>query len=314
MLEILLLVSILLQLFAAVAAINLIKRTKYNVAWFFFTIALTALCIIRWAQVFPMLGGEEWRLPPDFMAWMGVVVSLCFAIGTIFVREIFNYIDKLEYQRRLTERRILSTVLRTEEKERQRFSKELHDGLGPLLSSAKMSLSALAKDATEQNKELFDNTISVIDEAVRAVREISNNLSPHTLKDFGLARAVRSFLNKIPSAPEGVTIDYNTNLKGERFDSEEEVILYRVVCELVNNSMRHASCSRIGVSMVLKGDILTLTYSDNGVGFDVNKLTDKGMGLSNIFSRINSLKGQFDLQSQPGKGMSATIRVNITRV
>lgn len=308
------LVSILLQLFAAVAAINLIKRTKYNVAWIFFTIALTVLCIIRGAQVFPMLDGEEWRLPQDFMAWMGVVVSLCFAIGTIFIREIFNYIDKLEYQRRLTERRILSTVLRTEENERQRFSKELHDGLGPLLSSAKMSLSVLAKDATEQNKEIFDNTISVIDEAVRAVREISNKLSPHTLKDFGLERAVRSFLNKIPSSPDGVAINYNTNLKGERFDSEEEVILYRVVCELVNNSMRHASCSRIGVSMTLEDNTLTLKYSDNGVGFNIRKLTDNGMGLSNMFSRINSLKGQFDLQSRPGKGMIATIRVKITRV
>lgn len=310
MLEILLLVSILLQLFAAVAAITLTKRTKFNVAWIFLTIALSVLCVLRLAQVFPMLGGEEWRVPRDFMAWLDIVVSLCFAIGVLYVRKIFNYINKLEYQRQLTERRILSTVLRTEEKERQRFSKELHDGLGPLLSSAKMSLSALAKDATEENRELFNNTIGVIDEAVRTVREVSNNLSPHILKDFGVAKAVRSFLNKIPQSPDGVTIEFKTNLTNQRFDNDVEVILYRVVCELVNNSVRHSRCSHIEVSLRLSGSRLTLRYFDNGVGFDVKQAEERGMGLSNISSRIDSLKGSINISSNPGEGMSAVIVIN----
>lgn len=311
MLKILLGISILLQLFAALAAINLIRRTKYNVAWIFFTVALTTLCFIRLGQLFPMLGGEEWRLPPDFMAWLGIIVSLCFAVGVIFVREIFNYIDRLEKQRILTERRILTTVLQTEERERQRFSKELHDGLGPLLSSAKMSLSALAKDATEENSELFNNTIMAIDEAVSSLREISNNLSPHTLQYFGLSKAVRSFLNKIPNVPQGIDIEYKTNLTTERFDDEVEVILYRVVCELVNNSMRHSGCSKIKVTLMKTPEQLLLYYYDNGKGFDVKKKANKGMGIFNIYSRINSLKGFIDFESSEGKGVNVTIKVNI---
>lgn len=311
MLKILLGISIVLQLFAALAAVSLIRRTKYNVAWIFFTVALSVLCFIRLTQLLPQWGGAEWQLPPNFIAWLGVLVSFFFAVGVIFVREIFNYIDQLEKQRILTERRILTTVLQTEEKERQRLAKELHDGLGPLLSTAKMSLSALAKEATEENSELFGNTIAMIDEAVSSVREISNNLSPHTLQHFGLAKAVRGFLNKIPKSPQGVDIEYKTNLTTERFDDEVEVILYRVVCELVNNSMRHSGCSKIVVSLAKSGPQLTLRYADNGVGFDVEKASNKGMGLSNIYSRIRSLKGDIEIVSEKGKGVKVNIKVNV---
>lgn len=301
----------MLQLFAALVAISLIRRTKYNVAWMFFTVALTILCFIRLGQLFPMLGGEEWRLPPDFMAWLGIVASLCFAVGVFYIRKIFNYIDRLEQQRILTEQRILNTVLHTEEKERQRLSKELHDGLGPLLSSAKMSLSALAKDATAENEELFSNTMGVIDEAVSSLREISNNLSPHTLLHFGLAKAVRSFLNKIPKSAQGIDIEYKTNITTQRFDQDMEVILYRVVCELVNNSMRHSGCTKIKVSLIKTTDQLLLYYYDNGKGFDVERRVNKGMGISNIYSRINSLKGYIDFESSEGMGVNVTIKVKI---
>ncbi len=304
------LLSVLLQIIAAIAAIRLIRRTKYNSVWILFIVAFIALCFVRLGQMVEMTDRSTWQLSPDFFVWFEVVASFSFAVGTLMVPKIFNYIDKLDFQRRLTERRILSTVLRTEEKERLRFSKELHDGLGPLLSSAKMSLSVLAKDQNEQNKELWDNTLYVIDEAIRSLREISNNLSPHVLKDFGLARAIKNFLNKIP-ANENVKIRFVTNLKSERFETDTEVILYRVVCELVSNSIKHSGCSEINLSLHYNGGTLTLSYSDNGRGFEPTSVMDTGMGLSNITSRINSLKGSFQVSSAPsGGGMSATIKVS----
>ena len=153
--EILLIISVILQIIAAIVAIGLTRRTKYNLSWMLFTVALTCMAFLRLGEYVQITDLKEWRLPSEFFIWTGIVTSLCFAVGMLLVQKIFNYIARAERQRRISERRILNTVLRTEEKERQRFSKDLHDGLGPLLSSAKMSISALSSgDTDERNRWL----------------------------------------------------------------------------------------------------------------------------------------------------------------
>ena len=107
-----------------------------------------------------------------------------------------------------------------------------------------------------------------------------------------------------------VKIRFTTNLRSERYDTDIEVILYRVICELINNSLKHAACSEVNLSLSQNGSELTLDYTDNGRGFNPQAMMDCGMGLSNIASRINSLGGTFDIASAKGKGMRAAIRVN----
>ncbi|MCD8173639.1 MAG: histidine kinase [Alistipes sp.] len=310
-LQILLIISIILQIVAAAIAVRLMTRTKYNFSWILFTVALTAMVAIRCAEYAQVVWDRQFNVPQYFFVWMGVLTSLCFAVGIFYVQKIFNWIDRINHQQRISEKRILNTVLRTEEKERLRFSKELHDGLGPLLSSAKMSLSALDRTGMgDDKKELLDNTNYVIEEAIRSLREISNNLSPHILNDFGLGRGVANFINKLPAKGD-IRIDYDTNLRGERFDTDVEVILYRVICELINNSIKHSGGSGIRLSLWYRDDTLGLDYSDNGRGFNHAAMADVGMGLSNISSRISSLKGTCDIRSDKGSGMAAEIRINL---
>lgn len=312
-LQILLIISVVLQLLAAGTAIRLTRVTKFNFSWILFTIALTTMSLLRCGEYIQLVWAKELRLPPDFFVWLGVFTSLCFAVGVFYVKKIFNYIDKLDFQRRLTEKRILNTVLRTEEKERLRFSKELHDGLGPLLSSAKMSLSALKRsELSDDNQEIVRNTTYVIEEAIRSLREISNNLSPHTLADFGLARAVTTFINKSVSL-NNIKINFDTNIKGERFNIDVEVILYRVICELINNSIKHSQGTQIDLSLTYTNHQIAIDYRDNGCGFNTQAMMDVGMGLSNITSRISSLKGTADISSSKGNGMSAHIAVDLTQ-
>jgi len=162
-----------------------------------------------------------------------------------------------------------------------------------LLSSAKISLSALAhSDMSREQREIFDNTLYVVDEALRSLREISNNLSPHVLSDFGLARGIQNFIDR-STALHKVKISFATNLRGERYDTDIEVIMYRVVCELITNSLKHSGCGEIRMSLSSGGDMLELQYTDNGRGFDPQAMMDCGMGLSNIQSRVNSLNGDF---------------------
>ena len=310
------LISIALMVIAAGVAIRLMSENKYNVSWMLFTLALVVLFFLRIAEYAELVGGEAWRLPKHMLVWFGVIISLCFAVGIFYVNKIFKYIRHLNYQRRLTERRILTTVLRTEEKERTRLSKELHDGLGPLLSSARMSLSELAKiKMDDADKELLTNTENVIEEAIICLRELSNNLSPHTLTTFGLAKALNSFINKASAlhASKNIRIDFETNLRTERFDTNVEVILYRIITELITNSLKHSEGTEIALSLTYENNTIRIHYSDNGKGFDPAAVLDTGMGLSNITSRVGSLHGEVDIRSERRKGMTADITINLDK-
>ncbi|MCM1150826.1 MAG: sensor histidine kinase [Alistipes sp.] len=307
LIKILLVISILVQSLATVYALRLVRATKYNSVWILFVVGFSLLSVERLVQL--LLACEVEVVPRWWFAYLGIVISVCLSIGVVYAHKLFKYIARLNRQRQLLNRRILNAVLRAEEKARSRFSKELHDGLGPLLSSAKMSLSALAREErTPEQREIIDNTTYVIDEAIRSLREISNNLSPHVLNDFGLARGVQHFIDR-SAAMHNVKIRFTTNLRTERYDKDVEVILYRVICELINNSLKHAGCTTVNLSLSLAGTSLLLDYSDNGRGFDPQAMMDCGMGLSNIASRINSLGGAFEIVSSKGKGMRASIRV-----
>ena len=307
LIKILLVISIIVQTLATAYALRLVRATKYNSVWILFIVGFSLLSVERFVQLL-MAGGHY--VPRWWFGYLGIVVSVCLSIGVMYAHKLFKYIDRLNRQRQLLHKRILTAVLRTEEKARSRFSKELHDGLGPLLSSARMSLSALSREErSADQREIIDNTTYVIDEAIRSLREISNNLSPHVLNDFGLARGVQNFIDK-SAAMHDAKIRFTTNLRTERYDTDIEVILYRVICELINNSLKHAACTSINLSLSQNGSELALDYTDDGRGFNPQAMMDCGMGLSNISSRINSLGGTFGISSAKGKGMRAAIRVN----
>ena len=306
--KILLYLAIIIQFIAMYYAVRLVRATKYNAIWILFIIGFIVLAIER---VLQLLGVYGRPISLTTQIWLDIVVSICVSAGIVLLDRLIDYIDRLNRHRQMTERRILTAVLRTEEKTRANFSKELHDGLGPLLSSAKISLSALARTEVDgERKEIFDNTLYVVDEALRSLREISNNLSPHVLTDFGLARGIQTFVDR-SAALHNVEISLTTNLRDERYNTDIEVIMYRVVCELVTNSLKHSGCSKICLSLTISGDSLELQYSDNGRGFNPQAMMDCGMGLSNISSRINSLNGQLNINSTKGKGMTASVKVNV---
>ena len=185
MIKVFLIIAVIIQTVATVYALRLVRATKYNAVWILFIIGFSLLSVERIVQVMVVNGGVG--IPHDTFSWLGVVISICMSIGVMYAHKLIRYIDRLNRQRQLMQKRILTAVLRTEEKSRSQFSKELHDGLGPLLSSAKMSLTALSREErTPAQREIIDNTTYVIDEAIRSLREISNNLSPQVLNDFGL--------------------------------------------------------------------------------------------------------------------------------
>jgi len=309
LLKVILVIIIIIQIVATVFAISLIRRTKYNSIWILCIVGFIALSVERICQLLSPYGSA---VDSAVFIVLDLIVSLCISAAVLFAHRLINYIDRLDRQRQLFNKRILTAVLRTEERSRSHFAKELHDGLGPLLSSAKMSLSALSRKGLPlEQQEILSNTSYVIDEAIRSVREISNNMSPQVLMDFGLAQGVKGFISR-SIALHGISIRFTTNLCKERFDNDVEVIMYRVICELINNSLKHSGCSAVNLSLSFDGSELKLDYTDNGRGFNPKAVLDCGMGLSNIASRVNSLNGTFDIESRKGEGMKAVVRVNTT--
>lgn len=306
--EILMIVAIVMQSVAAIIALHLVNKTRFSALWICCFIALMLLVVERYLQLKTFDGCQISNLT---YAWVGIIVSICFSIGVVCALFLVRHVDRMTQYRRLLENRLMTAVLRTEERSRAEFSRELHDGLGPLLSSAKMSLSLLSRvDMEDKNRVVLQNTASVIDEAIRSLREISNNLSPHMLINFGLVRGINNFVDRVSSMHQ-TPILFRTTLRDERYDSNIEVILYRVVCELINNSLKHSGCKQITLSLTLEGSNLRLEYRDDGRGFVPNDVLDYGgMGLSNIRSRISSLEGTFRIESAPGRGMSAVAVVS----
>jgi len=226
-----------------------------------------------------------------------------------FYKRIFNIQKQIEELRKQNESRILSAILKTEEKERQSFSKELHDGLGPLLSSVKMAVSAVERDKT-YNEGLITNAGKLIDESITTLKEVSNKLSPHLLKNFGLHKAIKSFINKLNVA-ETPVVHFNSNVETIRFSFNVEVVLYRVVCELISNTLSHAEANNVYIDLLQEENLLLLKYVDDGVGFDKKQLEEEitGLGYSNIRSRIKSLNGSFDFFTKPGDGIKVTVKI-----
>lgn len=212
------------------------------------------------------------------------------------------------------ERQILSAVIRGEERERQRFAREMHDGLGPLLSTAKLYVNELDSVtlSDEERKELIRHSNELIDEAVHATRTISNNLMPTVIHSYGLVKAVQAFCEKVNKTNQ-LNIKFETENIEQRLESNVELILFRVISELINNTIKHARAENINILLVRKDDLLTLFFRDDGVGFIVDDIINsgKGMGLKNIISRIRSINGTYSFNSRPGGGFNIKIEINI---
>jgi signal transduction histidine kinase len=205
----------------------------------------------------------------------------------------------------------MSAVFQAQEEERRRIAKELHDGVGQTISAIKMNYQNLTSQTSE--KELsseFQKIERMLDNAGKEVRNISHQMIPKELEQFGLIPAVEGMLNL---NLEHSQIAYQFEHSGfeERIGSQIELILFRVLQELVSNVIKHSKASELNVQLVKVKSHVVLNVSDNGVGFDVEKKEKNGIGLLNIASRIDGIKGHLHYESEPGSGTSVTIRTPI---
>ena len=196
---------------------------------------------------------------------IGSVILLLLISFYFYKRHRFKQAQQLQQERMLQQDAATRAVMTAEENERRRIAAELHDGIGQMMSAARMNLSAFEQEIdfkSGQQKKAYENVISLVDQSCREIRSVSHQMMPNALLKKGLTEAIREFLDRIDSRILQVSL--HTEGLNEKIDSQTESVLYRVIQECVNNVLKHASASALDISLIRDADGIAITVEDKG--------------------------------------------------
>jgi PAS domain S-box-containing protein len=214
-------------------------------------------------------------------------------------------------ERKQIQKKILNAIIQTEEREKSNFSKELHDGLGPLLSTIKLYLQWSERPNNNvPREEIIHKAQDILEEAIATVKEVSNKLSPHLLTYYGLSAAIKSFTDKL-NETSSIIINFESNFD-KRLKIEIEAALYRAIIECINNTLKYANAKNINIKIINSDEQFVIQYSDDGIGFNIEETISqhKGLGLFNLQNRIQTVGGKIMLTSKKNEGVYYQFIIN----
>lgn len=250
------------------------------------------------------------------------LIALTSAILIILILAYRNFrhrsrLQKKKIQMLETEKQLSAAeaVLKGEEQERTRLAKDLHDGLGGLLSGLKFSFTSMKDNLimTPENARVFERSLDMLDTSIHEMRRVAHNLMPESIFRFGLDAALNDFCTAINDSGVLQLRYHSFGLENAKLNNTISVSVYRVIQELVNNVLKHAAAQQALVQVVISDNLLLVDVEDNGKGFDTEELEKrKGIGWSNIQSRIDYLNGKLDLKSTAGEGTIVHIEIKLS--
>ena len=229
-----------------------------------------------------------------------IIISITLTLAFVF--SLFYF--RLKRQGALKQQ-LIEAVVETENNERRRIARDLHDGLGPVLSAINHYFQAYLDAKPENREAIRDRLQIVISEAIDEVSRISHNISPHVLEKHGLMTALNNLLAPL-KANEKYEIFFNPGFN-ERLDPKIELTVYRCITELINNTLKHAEATKISLDIGYSDGKLAIRYSDNGKGFTTSSEKRVGQGIPNITNRVESVGGTLSFASSPDAGISVNI-------
>ena len=203
----------------------------------------------------------------------------------------------------------LKSMMEGQEKERLRIAKDLHDGLGGMLSSIKLYFRKIGTENERlQESKDFIKAVDLLDTTSSEARKISHNLMPGALVKFGLVEALNDFCNNIGGS-NSFAIEFQSYGIDHRLPEDKEIMIYRIVQELVNNIVKHAEASEAIVQLICNDKIVYLTVEDNGKGFNPTDIKKPGVGMNNIRSRVDYLNGKMEIDSKADIGTTVSVEI-----
>jgi len=217
-------------------------------------------------------------------------------------------ISQLEKDKQLL---AIDAMLKGQEEERSRLAKDLHDGLGGMLSGVKLSFVNMKENMImdAETFQSFEASILRLDDTIAELRKVAHNLMPEALVKFGLNNAVTDFCNAMQLASK-IKIIFEPMGLDRQLSNTADLYVYRIIQELINNAVKHAAPHQILVQLTKTSDKILLTVEDDGKGFNKEILASaKGIGMKNLQQRVDYFKGEIDMESQPGEGTSVNIEL-----
>ncbi|MCR9064443.1 MAG: sensor histidine kinase [Cytophagales bacterium] len=209
-----------------------------------------------------------------------------------------------------------ASLLEGQEEERKRLSREIHDGLGQMLTGVKLGLGRLKMpEMSDKFNQAYNDVNKLINDTIETSRAVSFNLMPTVLNDFGISSALKIFINQVASN-SNISIDLDLKNEDLRYAQTVEIAIYRIVQEAINNILKHANATKAKVSLEKKMGMIELSITDNGTGFDQAKLEREKQslihnGLENMKTRVELLNGTFKLTTILGEGTDIFIKLPI---
>ena len=216
-------------------------------------------------------------------------------------------------EQRKAEEKAISAIIEGEERERQRIAKELHDGLGQYLSASNMNLKSVyedLKDIPEKLDKTYKTGLELLNHAISETRNISQNLLPKAIQDYGLELAVESLINSLKSN-NNITFNLYKNISDVDIPSNIQINLYRILQEALNNTLRHGKPGKVDVQLVYSDNEILLVIEDNGIGFNIHEITGEGLGLRSMKTRAGAMSAELDIVSSKDKGTIISVIVPI---
>ena len=240
--------------------------------------------------------------------------AVAVAASVLGIIIVYFIITMIRHQRRnvnLYKARIKAEIS-TLEKERKRIAGDLHDELGPLLSAVRIQINHL-QQPSDDDKRIVAFATKHIDDIITRTREISYNLLPNTLVRKGLVKALQEYINKLSDIHELDIVFHGDDIQ---LDKEKEINIYRIIQEVIHNTVKHACATQLDIRFEKQGNILLLMTADNGSGFNYDEQVDKnnGLGLINLQSRTEVLNAKFSYESTQGVGTRYIFEIPINNL
>lgn len=212
---------------------------------------------------------------------------------------------------------LLNSIIKSQEEERVRISKDLHDHVGSALSTLRLMVSRLSKPGIdgENVKSVAEEARKGIDGIIEDVRNVSHSLSPAGLELWGFHEALEAYCEKTAaSAGLNIAVQDETGgiLQGLSFD--DALSLFRVMQELMNNTIKHAKANVVRISTTASESEVVIAYSDDGVGVDIDAQARPGIGIYNMANRLSMINATYELKSGKGKGYQFTVKLPVSRL
>lgn len=213
---------------------------------------------------------------------MLLVVLLAALVLSFFLFRLFYYRYKFKQEQKLQQELVKEelkrskAILESEENERQRLARELHDGVGQLLSASKLNLSSLTSNkCTPEEKLRLQQSMDTLDDSIKEIRYISHNMVPDVLLNFGFVRAVQDFISRVNQTNK-LKIHFESNgFEESMLDNTGKLMLYRIIQESVNNTIKYAEATQVSIQLSADTTEISLLMEDNGKGFDVDEAKQK---------------------------------------